>query len=58
MYKIIVRGEELFKCPSESIVPLALSKAIDNCIIRGNIHNEETAVEYLATIGIIAIKES
>ena len=37
--------------PKDSIKGFALMKAIDNGLTHGNIHDEETAVEYLTSIG-------
>lgn len=51
MYKLTVKGKE-FTLPKQNIIVFALSQAIDRGIIRGKIHDEATAIEYLNSIGI------
>ena len=46
MYKLIVK-DTIFTIPKKNIVMLALHKALENGITHGNIHDNETAIEYL-----------
>lgn len=51
MYDIKI-DDVVYSIPKENIVLLAYQKAMDNGIMSGNIHDEETAIEYLESIGI------
>lgn len=51
MYKLIIK-DAVFTIPKENIVLLALHKALENGIEYGPIHDEETAKDYLRSIGI------
>lgn len=52
MYKIIIKNKE-FTIPKKNIVLLALEQALQRGIKRGKIHDEETAIDFLRSIGII-----
>lgn len=54
-YEIKVK-DSIFKIPKENIKLLAITKALDNGITHDNIHDEETAIEYLESLGM-EIKE-
>ncbi len=56
LYKLKVK-DTVFTCPKESIVALALSKAMEKGIFFGNIHDDKTALQYLETIGITEVTE-
>ena len=51
MYKLTVK-DSVFTIPKESIIMFALHKALENGITYGKIHDSETAIEYLESIGI------
>ena len=55
MYKLKVK-DSIFEIPKENIKALALVQALDRGITHGNIHDEETAIEYLESIGIEVIR--
>ena len=56
MFNLLVNNE-VYTCPSEqSLIMLALVKAMDNGIVEGPIHDKQTAIQYLATIGV-AVEE-
>ena len=56
MFRLIVNNNVTL-CPSEqSLILLALIKAMDNGISKGPIHDKQTAIEYLNSIGI-AVEE-
>ena len=50
-YEIKVK-DSVFTIPKENIKMLAITKAIDNGITHGNIHNDKTAIEYLESLGM------
>ena len=51
MYKLMVK-DSVFTIPKENIIMFALHKALENGITHGKIHDSETAIEYLESIGI------
>lgn len=51
MYEIKVK-DSVFTCPDTSIVPFALMQAMDRGIMSGPIHDAETAINYLTSIGM------
>ena len=51
MYKLKVNNTE-YTIPKENIVLLAMQQAMDRGIMQGNIHDEQSAIEYLESIGI------
>lgn len=57
MFKILINNSVASLCPNEqSLVMFALIKAMDHGISKGPIHDKQTAIEYLNSIGI-AIEE-
>lgn len=51
MYKLKVK-DKVFTIPKGNIVPFAWQQAIQRGIMRGKIHDDQTAIEYLNSIGI------
>lgn len=56
MFTLRVKGKE-YSCPDESLIGLALVKALDNGKTHGNIHDIPTAKEYLESIGIEVVHD-
>ena len=56
MYKLMVK-DSVFTILKESIIMFALHKALENGITHGKIHDSETAIEYLESIGIRVVED-
>ena len=44
--------DSVYTIPKENIKALALSKALDMGITHGNIHDDESAIDFLISIGM------
>lgn len=51
MYRLKVK-DSVFTIPKENIKAFALYEALQRGIMRGNIHDDKTAIEFLDSIGI------
>lgn len=51
MYKIVVKGSS-YTIPKEKIKALALYEALQRGITSGPIHDEQTAIEFLESLGM------
>lgn len=57
MFKLLVNNTT-YTCPDETaLIGLALIKALDNGIKKGPIHDKQTAIKYLNSIGITVEEE-
>lgn len=52
MYKLITAKGDVFTLGEKSLKAFALYEALQRGITRGNIHDNQTAIEYLESIGI------
>ena len=57
MFRLTI-NDTTYTCPNTSIVPLALMQAMDRGSVNGLIHDEQTAIEYLSSIGFTIEKQS
>lgn len=51
MYKLKIK-DSIFEIPKQNIVAFALYQALQRGITHGKVHDDQTAIECLKTIGI------